>query len=79
MSGLLKQMRLLNEDHTPDGWPAVRMSEINELINMIEQLAQRCAELEQIADTAFKYNHSSAQCLRAWNKLEQLRKEQNDV
>ncbi|AGM46894.1 hypothetical protein AD45P2_00385 [Alteromonas phage vB_AmaP_AD45-P2] len=41
-----------------------------------EQLKQRCAELDEIADTAFKYNHSSAQCLRAWRKLQQLRKEQ---
>ncbi len=78
MSGLLKQMRLLNEDHVPDGWPAVRMSEINELINMIEQLEQRCAELDEIADTSFKYNHSSAECLRAWRKLQQLRKEQEN-
>jgi predicted S18 family serine protease len=42
---LLKEMRLLNENHAPDGWPAVRMSEINELINMIEQLNQRCEML----------------------------------
>ena len=41
-----------------------------------EQLKQRCAELDEIADTAFKYNQSSAQCLRAWRKLQQLRKEQ---
>ncbi len=42
----------------------------------LEKVEQRCAELDEIADTAFKYNHSSAQCLRAWNKLQQLRKEQ---
>ena len=33
MTELLEQMKLLNEDHTPDGYPAVKMSEINELID----------------------------------------------
>lgn len=48
------------------------------LANESHEYQQRCAELDEIADTAFKYNHSSAQCLRAWNKFQQLRKEQSD-
>ena len=54
MNNLLKDMKLLNEDHTPDGFPAVKMSEINGLIEIIEkqsiQLAkanERVRELEQ--------------------------------
>ena len=54
MSELLEQMKLLNEDHKPDGWPAVRMSEINALVSMIksqgEQLSkanERVKELDQ--------------------------------
>ena len=38
---------------------------------------ERVKELDEIADTAFKYNHSSAECLRVWTKLQQLRKEQD--
>jgi len=54
VSELLEQMKLLNEDHKPDGWPAVRMSEINALVSMIksqgEQLSkanERVKELDQ--------------------------------
>lgn len=46
------------------------------LANESHEYQQRCLALDEIADTAFKYNHSSAECLRAWNKLHQLRKEQ---
>ena len=48
------------------------------LANESHAYQRRCAELDEVADTAFKYNHSSAQCLRAWNKLQQLRKEQSN-
>ena len=48
------------------------------LANESHKYQQRCSELDEIADTAFKCNHSSAECLRAWNKLQQLRKEQEN-
>lgn len=48
------------------------------LANESHEYQQRCLALDEIADTAFKYNHSSAECLRAWNKLQQLRKEQGE-
>jgi DNA-directed RNA polymerase specialized sigma54-like protein len=47
MEKIINGMRLLNEDHTPDGWPAVKMSEINELLIFIEKQAERIAELER--------------------------------
>lgn len=46
------------------------------LANESHEYQQRCFALDEIADTAFKYNHSSAEFIRAWNKLQQLRKEQ---
>ena len=49
---------------------------IDSLTEKLAKSNDRCAELDEIADTAFKYSHSSAKCLRAWNKLQQLRKEQ---
>ena len=51
----------------------------HKLERQVSELKKRCADLDSIADTAFKYNHSSAECLRAWNKLQQLRKEQENV
>lgn len=50
----------------------------HKLERKVIELKQRCAELDEIADTAFKYNHSSAQCSSAWRKLQQLRKEQDN-
>ncbi|MBA57014.1 MAG: hypothetical protein CMK89_21405 [Pseudomonadales bacterium] len=47
MSELLEQMKLLNEDHKPDGWPAVRMSEINELIEIIEKKSEQLAKANE--------------------------------
>ena len=47
MSELLEQMKLLNEDHKPDGWPAVRMSEINELIEIIEKKSEQLAKASE--------------------------------
>ena len=49
----------------------------NDLVEQLAKANERVMELDEIADTAFKYNHSSAECIRAWNKLQQLRKEQN--
>ena len=49
---------------------------VDSLTKQLAKANERVKELDEIADTAFKYNHSSAQCLRAWNKLQQLRKEQ---
>lgn len=61
MSNLLEEMKLLNEDHTPDGYPAIKMSEINELVEIIEkqslQLAkanERVADLEQEKNKYFE-------------------------
>ncbi|MCH2192111.1 MAG: hypothetical protein MK188_14400 [Gammaproteobacteria bacterium] len=49
---------------------------ISDLKSELAKANERVKELDEIADTAFKYNHSSAECLRAWRKLQQLRKEQ---
>ena len=49
----------------------------SEMVKQQAKANERVKELDEIADTAFKYNHSSAECLRAWTKLQQLRKEQD--
>ena len=46
MERIIEKMKLLNEDHTPDGYPAVMMNEINELLIHIDRQAERIAELE---------------------------------
>ncbi|HAR34679.1 MAG TPA: hypothetical protein DCR95_11530 [Desulfobacter sp.] len=40
---LIAKMRLLEEDHTPDGYPAVTMSEISQLVDIIENLKSELA------------------------------------
>lgn len=37
-AALLARMRLLEVDHEPDGWPAVRMRDISALCDEIERL-----------------------------------------
>lgn len=38
-SELIENMKILHLDHSPDGWPSVRMSEISQLIEIIERQA----------------------------------------
>ena len=33
---LIERLRLLEQDHEPDGWPAVRMRDITALLDAIE-------------------------------------------
>ena len=35
---LLKRLRLLEADHTPDGWPAVQMKDISALCDELERM-----------------------------------------
>lgn len=46
---LVERMRGLEVDHTPDGWPAVRMREISELCDEIERLQAKLAEAQKDA------------------------------
>ena len=41
---LLDRMRLLAEDHAPDGWPAVKMRDITDLLAEVERLRAALAE-----------------------------------
>ena len=43
MADIVEQMKLLEIDHEPDGWPAVRMKEITELCDIIKQLRTQFA------------------------------------
>src|SRR5690554_1645070 len=36
MIDLIERLRLLEQDHEPDGWPAVRMRDITALLDAIE-------------------------------------------
>lgn len=53
---LIERLRLLEQDHEPDGWPAVRMRDITALLDVIE--AAR-AEREVICAEAVKYADKS--------------------
>lgn len=74
MNNLLKDMKLLNEDHTPEGFPAVKMSEINGLIEIIEkqsiQLAkanERVEMLLPITDTLYGLARNQLWIAYVWN------------
>lgn len=36
MSDLIERMRSLEQDHEPDGWPAVQMRDISALCDVVE-------------------------------------------
>jgi len=40
-NALIMKMRILQEDHEPDGWPAVQMKEITNLCNYTNELEQQ--------------------------------------
>lgn len=37
---LINRMRLLEEDHEPEGWPAVQMKDISALCDAVEHLEE---------------------------------------
>lgn len=49
---LIKFMRGLEDDHNPEGWPAVRMQQITMLLNEIEALRQ---ERDRLRADAVRY------------------------
>ena len=50
MSDLVERMRGFESDHTPDGWPAVRMREISGLCDEITALRAELAEAKKDAE-----------------------------
>jgi hypothetical protein len=42
---LIKQLRNLEEDHEPEGWPAVKMRDISSLLDLIEALQAKLDRL----------------------------------
>jgi hypothetical protein len=47
MSDIVEEMRVFEDDHEPDGWPAIRMRQVSALCDEIEALRQRVADLEK--------------------------------
>ena len=50
---LVANMRVLEADHEPDGWPAVRMREISALCDEIERLRAALASRDEVAPSDF--------------------------
>lgn len=55
MSELLEEMKMLNEDHAPDGYPAIKMSEINELVEIIEKQSLQLAKANERVEKLTSY------------------------
>lgn len=72
MTELLEQMKLLNEDHTPDGYPAVKMSEINELIEIIEKKSDQLEKANEDYKTLFSAFESCQDELKESNERESV-------
>lgn len=47
MRDLIERMRSLEQDHTPDGWPAVQMREISALCDLAERAEAQVAATSQ--------------------------------
>lgn len=52
MRELIERLRVLEQDHEPDGWPAVRMRDITALLDALEA-AQESACVALVADIRF--------------------------
>lgn len=44
MDELIERLRLLEQDHEPDGWPAVRMRDITALLDALEAAREDAAD-----------------------------------
>ena len=52
---LLENMKILHLDHAPDGWPSVRMSDISQLLDIIDRQALALSgktQFDAVAETA---------------------------
>lgn len=46
--GLIERLRLLEQDHEPDGWPAVRMRDITALLDALEAAREDAERLDYV-------------------------------
>jgi hypothetical protein len=62
---LVQQMRVFEVDHTPDGWPAIRMREVSALCDEIEalKLAEEGAK-EAFGHVVQQKQDAEAECKR---------------
>lgn len=49
MVEIVGRLRLLEQDHEPDGWPAVRMRDITALLDALEAAREDAARLDWMA------------------------------
>lgn len=49
---LISNCRLLETDHYPDGWPAIRMKDVTALCDEIERLTQERDQLNELLGIA---------------------------
>lgn len=48
IDSLLERMRLLESDHPPDGWPAVRMRDVSALCDEIDRLRAAIEHIQSV-------------------------------
>lgn len=46
---LIERVRVYEQDHAPDGWPAIKMRDVSTLADAIEALQSECAEHKENA------------------------------
>lgn len=54
MSDLVSEMRGFEVDHTPDGWPAIRMHEVSALCDEVERLEAELAACKKVMRDAWE-------------------------
>ena len=52
MDDLVERLRLLEQDHEPDGWPAVRMRDITALLDALEAAREDAERMDWLASEA---------------------------
>ena len=64
MPDLHARLRLLEADHEPDGWPAVRMRDVSALLDELAAERERCAAIcDRIAaESARMFAFGASKC-----------------
>jgi hypothetical protein len=68
-----ERLRGFEQDHKPDGWPAIQMRDVTALLDIVEAQAKQIDALQADAERYRKLQcWMSSNVLEGWEKVEQL-------
>ena len=64
MSKARERLRLLEADHTPDSWPAVKMRDITDVLDELDAMRRRLVSLRAISHPQNEHNRAIDEILK---------------